>query len=112
RTYQPLDEQTSCEPPIFRLANISHANDRAQRPHSRADTGSLPPDSVSGVAAGMSRTAGLRVVRAQAVRERRNALQVLRMTIVSAPEELRDQVRHLSRRPGIDTAPTRPPSWR
>ena len=39
----------------------------------------------------------LRVARAQAVRERRNALQLLRMTIVTAPEELRDQVRHLTR---------------
>jgi hypothetical protein len=38
----------------------------------------------------------LRVARAQAVRERRNALQLL-MTIVSAPEEVRDQVRHLTR---------------
>jgi hypothetical protein len=32
-----------------------------------------------------------------AVRERRSALQLLRMTIVSAPEELRNQVRHLTR---------------
>lgn len=39
----------------------------------------------------------LRVTRAQAVRERRNTLQLLRMTIVSAPEELRDQIRNLTR---------------
>jgi transposase len=39
----------------------------------------------------------LRVTRAHAVRERRSALQLLRMSIVSAPEELRDQVRHLTR---------------
>ena len=39
----------------------------------------------------------LRVARAHAVRERRNALQLLRMTIISAPEELRDQVRNLTR---------------
>lgn len=39
----------------------------------------------------------LRVTRAHAVRERRNTLQLLRMTIVSAPEELRDQIRSLTR---------------
>jgi transposase len=39
----------------------------------------------------------LRVARAHAVRERRSALQLLRMTIISAPEELRDQVRNLTR---------------
>jgi len=39
----------------------------------------------------------LRVARAQAVRERRNALQLLRMTTVSTPEELRDQIRNLTR---------------
>lgn len=39
----------------------------------------------------------LRVTRAHAVRERRSALQLLRMSIVSAPEELRNQVRHLTR---------------
>ena len=39
----------------------------------------------------------LRVARAHAVRERRSALQLLRMTIVSCPEELRDQVRNLTR---------------
>jgi transposase len=39
----------------------------------------------------------LRVTRATAIRARRNALQLLRMTIVAAPEELRDQVRHLTR---------------
>jgi transposase len=39
----------------------------------------------------------LRVTRAHAVRERRSALQLLRMSIISAPEELRDQVRHLTR---------------
>lgn len=39
----------------------------------------------------------LRVTRSTAVRARRNALQLLRMTIVSAPEELRDQVRNLTR---------------
>lgn len=39
----------------------------------------------------------LRVTRAHAVRERRSALQLLRMTIVSAPDEVRDQVRNLTR---------------
>jgi transposase len=39
----------------------------------------------------------LRVTRATAIRARRNALQLLRMSIVSAPEELRDQVRNLTR---------------
>jgi transposase len=39
----------------------------------------------------------LRTTRAQAVRERRNALQLLRMTIVEAPDEVRDQVRNLTR---------------
>ena len=39
----------------------------------------------------------LRVTRGTAVRARRNALQLLRMTIVSAPEEIRDQVRSLTR---------------
>jgi transposase len=39
----------------------------------------------------------LRVTRHTAVRARRNALQLLRMSIVSAPEELRDQVRNLTR---------------
>lgn len=39
----------------------------------------------------------LRVGRAHAVRERRSALQLLRMTIISAPEELRDQIRNLTR---------------
>jgi transposase len=39
----------------------------------------------------------LRVTRNTAVRARRNALQLLRMSIVSAPEELRDQVRNLTR---------------
>src|SRR3954453_12773572 len=39
----------------------------------------------------------LRTARAQAVRERRNALQLLRMTIVVAPDEVRDQVRNLTR---------------
>ena len=39
----------------------------------------------------------LRVTRQTAVRARRNALQLLRMTIVAAPEELRDQVRNLTR---------------
>jgi transposase len=39
----------------------------------------------------------LRVTRATAVRARRSALQLLRMSIVSAPEELRDQVRNLTR---------------
>ena len=38
--------------------------------------------------------AGIEVVE---VRARRNALQLLRMTIVAAPEELRDQVRNLTR---------------
>jgi transposase len=39
----------------------------------------------------------LRVTRTTAIRARRNALQLLRMSIVSAPEELRDQVRNLTR---------------
>ena len=39
----------------------------------------------------------LRVTRATAIRARRNALQLLRMSIVSAPEELREQVRNLTR---------------
>ncbi len=39
----------------------------------------------------------LRVARAQAVRERRNTLQLLRMSIVAAPDEVRDQVRNLTR---------------
>jgi transposase len=39
----------------------------------------------------------LRVARAHAVRERRNTLQLLRMTMVCAPEELRDQIRNLTR---------------
>ena len=39
----------------------------------------------------------LRTARAQAVREQRNALQLLRMTIVAAPDEVRDQVRNLTR---------------
>jgi transposase len=39
----------------------------------------------------------LRVTRASAVRARRHVLQLLRMTLVSAPDELREQVRDLSR---------------
>lgn len=39
----------------------------------------------------------LRVTRGTAVRARRTALQLLRMSIVSAPAELRDQVRNLTR---------------
>ena len=39
----------------------------------------------------------LRVTRQTAIRARRNALQLLRMTIVAAPDELRDQVRNLTR---------------
>ncbi len=39
----------------------------------------------------------LRVARAQAVRERRNTLQLLRMSIVAAPDEVRDQIRNLTR---------------
>ncbi len=39
----------------------------------------------------------LRVTRAHAVRERRSCLQLLRMTIVACPEEVRDQVRNLTR---------------
>lgn len=39
----------------------------------------------------------LRVTRQTAIRARRNALTLLRMTIVSAPDELRDQVRSLTR---------------
>jgi transposase len=40
----------------------------------------------------------LRVTRDHAVRERRSALQLLRMTIIACPEELRDQVRNLKLR--------------
>lgn len=39
----------------------------------------------------------LRVARSTAVKSRRVALQMLRMQIISAPEELRDQVRNLTR---------------
>lgn len=39
----------------------------------------------------------LRVTRATAIRARRNAVQLLVMSIVSAPEELRDKVRNLTR---------------
>jgi len=39
----------------------------------------------------------LRVARAHAVRERRSALQLLRMTIVAAPDEVRDQLRNVTR---------------
>lgn len=39
----------------------------------------------------------LRVTRQTAIRARRNALQLLRMSIVSAPEELRDSVRNLTK---------------
>jgi transposase len=38
-----------------------------------------------------------RVTRATAIRAQRNAPQLLRVNIVSAPEELRDQLRHLTR---------------
>jgi len=50
----------------------------------------------------------LRVTRGTAIRARRNALQLLRMSIVSAPEELRDQVRNLTRMQLIRTCA----SWR
>jgi transposase len=50
----------------------------------------------------------MRVTRNTAVRARRTALQLLRMTIVSAPEELRDQVRNLTRIQLIRTCA----SWR
>jgi transposase len=39
----------------------------------------------------------LRVARTSAVRSRRLALQLLRMQIISAPEELRDQLRNLTK---------------
>ena len=39
----------------------------------------------------------LRVTRVPSVRERRSALQLLRMTIISAPDELHDQVGDLTR---------------
>lgn len=64
----------------------------------------------------------LRVTRAHAVRERRDALQLLRMTIVSAPDEVRDQVRHLTRmqlirtlaawRPDVSNAADPPTAYR
>jgi transposase len=64
----------------------------------------------------------LRVTRAHAVRERRDALQLLRMTIISAPDELRQQVRHLTRmqlirtlaawRPDVSNASDPPTAYR
>jgi len=51
----------------------------------------------------------LRVTRHTAVRARRNALQLLRMSIVSAPEELRDQVRNL---PACSSSGPAPPGAR
>ena len=64
----------------------------------------------------------LRVTRAHAVRERRDALQLLRMTIISAPDELREQVRHLTRmqlirtvaawRPDVSNAADPPTAYR
>ena len=42
-------------------------------------------------------TSGVEVTRAHAVREKRSVLQLLRMTIISAPDELRAQVRDLTR---------------
>jgi transposase len=45
----------------------------------------------------------LRVTRTSAVRARRTALQLLRMQFVSAPQELRDQVRNLTRMQLIGT---------
>lgn len=39
----------------------------------------------------------LRIARSTAVKARRVALQMLRCQIVSAPEEIRDQVRNLTR---------------
>lgn len=64
----------------------------------------------------------LRVTRAHAVRERRAALQLLRMTIISAPDELREQVRHLTRmqlirtlaawRPDVSNAADPPTAYR
>ena len=50
----------------------------------------------------------LRVTRGTAIRARRNALQLLRMSIVSAPDEVRDQVRNLTRMQLIRTCA----SWR
>lgn len=50
----------------------------------------------------------LRLTRATAVRSRTKALQLLHHHIVSAPEELRDQVRHLTRMQLIRTCA----SWR
>ena len=41
----------------------------------------------------------LRLTRTTAVKSRRTALQLLRNHIVSAPEELRDQVRNLTMAP-------------
>jgi hypothetical protein len=61
----------------------------------------------------------LRVARTRAVRERRNTLVLLQMTIVAAPDEVRDQVRNLTRmqlirvlagwRPDVSKPPTRSP---
>jgi transposase len=58
----------------------------------------------------------LRDVRGTAVKSRRVALQMLRTQIISAPEELRDQVRNLTRMQLIRTCaawrpdPTEPPT--
>ena len=50
----------------------------------------------------------LRLTRATAIRSRTKALQLLRMHVVSAPEELRDQVRNLTRMQLLRTCA----SWR
>ncbi|GFM11841.1 hypothetical protein NCT2013_42590 [Enterobacter sp. M4-VN] len=50
----------------------------------------------------------LKVCRKTAVAARRNALQMIQMNIVSAPDELRDQILHLTRMPLIRTLA----SWR
>lgn len=50
----------------------------------------------------------LKVCRKTAVAARRIALQIIQMNIVSAPDELRDQIRHLTRMQLIRTLV----SWR
>jgi hypothetical protein len=49
----------------------------------------------------------LRLTRSTAIKSRRAALQLLRNHIVSAPEELRDQVRNLTRMQLIRTCVSR-----
>jgi hypothetical protein len=70
------------------LDAISAARAAVQRPRT------VIPESKNGAVEALR---VMRVARAPAVRERRSALQLLWMTIVSCPDELRDQVRKLTR---------------